>query len=254
MSRDDRPNSPTVYAALGDSISIDEYAGGPGLGGASLFAHNRDDTFPQWRERDLAALYSDLRYHLLAVDGGTTETLLHHQLPQLERLGITPAIVTITVGGNDLLGAYADTPRARQVIGIVRRRVDEALHRLQPLMRAPGDPIIVGTIYDPSDGTADAARVGLPPWPDVVDLLAELNAELRSVVAEHGARVADIHRRFLGHGLLRGNPAQTCPRPADRELWYCNVIEPNAWGAGSVRAAFWEAFGADHESGSICHA
>jgi hypothetical protein len=149
--------------------------------------------------------------------------------------------VTLTVGGNDLLGAYADTPRARRVIEVVRRRVDETLRRLRPLMRAPSDPIIVGTVYDPSDGTGDAARVGLPPWPDVVDLVGELNAELTAVAGEHGARVADIHRRFLGHGLLQGDPAQAYPRPRDRELWYCKVIEPNAWGADGVRAAFWEA-------------
>jgi hypothetical protein len=45
-------------------------------------------------------------------------------------------------------------------------------------MRTPDDPIIVGTVYDPSDGTGDAARVGLPPWPAVVELLAGLNTEL----------------------------------------------------------------------------
>jgi lysophospholipase L1-like esterase len=238
MSRADRP---ALYAALGDSISIDEYAGGPGLGGPSLFAHNRDDTFPQWRGRDLATAHPDLRYHLLAVDGGTTDSLLEHQLPHLERSGAAPTVVTLTVGGNDLLSAYADTPRARRVVEVVRRGVDEALRRLRPLMRAPSDPIIVGTVYDPSDGTGDAARVGLPAWPDVVDLVAELNAALRSVAGEHGARVADIHRRFLGHGLLRGDPAQPDPRPGDRELWYCRVIEPNAWGADAVRAAFWKA-------------
>ena len=241
MSHHDRPAHPALYAALGDSISIDEYAGGLGLGGASLFAHNRDDNFPQWRGRDLATMHPGLRYHLLAVDGGTTENVLDHQLPQLEQSGAGPAVVTLTVGGNDLLAAYGDTRRALRVIEVVRRRVGQTLRRLRPLMRAPNDPIIVGTVYDPSDGTGAAARVGLPPWPDVVDLLAQLNADLRSVAGEHGARVADIHRRFLGHGLLRGDPAQTHPRPGDRDLWYCNVIEPNAWGAGGVRTAFWEA-------------
>ena len=108
-------------------------------------------------------------------------------------------------------------------------------------MRSPSDPIILGTVYDPSDGTGDAARVGLPAWPDVVDVVAELNDALHTVAGEHGARVADIHRRFLGHGLRRGDPAQTDARPADRELWYCRLIEPNAWGADAVRAAFWEA-------------
>jgi hypothetical protein len=57
MSRDGRSDAPAVYAALGDSISIDEYAGGSGLGGASLFARNRDDTFPRWRGRDLTTVH-----------------------------------------------------------------------------------------------------------------------------------------------------------------------------------------------------
>jgi lysophospholipase L1-like esterase len=231
-----------VYVALGDSISIDHYAGGEGRGGASLLARNRDDDFPQWRGRDLATLDPHLSYHLLATNGGTTSTLLDSQLRWLERSAIAPTVVTLTVGGNDLLGAYGDTRRAREVVSVVRTRVGHALVRLRSILRRPSDPVIVGTVYDPSDGTGDASRVGLPPWPQVVDVLAELNAELRGVAAEHGARVADIHDYFLGHGLRAGNPAQSESRPANRDLWFCNVIEPNAWGASAVRAAFWDTF------------
>jgi lysophospholipase L1-like esterase len=238
-------NRPVVYVALGDSISIDHYAGGEGRGGASLLARNRDDDFPDWRRRDLATLDSTARYHLLATDGATTNTLLNLQLPQLETSTIAPSVVTLTVGGNDLLGAYGDTPRAREVVSVVRMRVGQALGRLRRALRQPSDPVIVGTVYDPSDGTGDASQLGLPPWPDVVDLLAELNAELREVAAEHGARVADIHGCFLGHGLRAGNPAQDDARPVNRDLWFCNVIEPNAWGASRIRAAFWEALHAD---------
>ena len=72
-------------------------------------------------------------------------------------------------------------------------------------------------------------------------MLGELNATLRGVAREHKAIIADIHGRFLGHGLRAGNPGQRAARPADRALWYCNVIEPNAWGADAVRAAFWAA-------------
>jgi hypothetical protein len=106
---------------------------------------------------------------------------------------------------------------------------------------APDDPVIVGTVYDPSDGTGATERAGLAPWPDVTHVLAELNDGLRSVVRERDALVADVHGRFLGHGLSRGDVAQASTRPADRDLWFCRLIEPNAWGAGGVRAAFFEA-------------
>jgi lysophospholipase L1-like esterase len=237
-----KSEGPVVYAALGDSISIDDYAGGHGRGGASLLARNRDDDFPQWRGRDLATLDPQLDYHLLATDGATTSTLLDSQLPQLETSALAPTLVTLTIGGNDILGAYGDTQRAREIVSVVRSRLGQALVRLRSLLRRRSDPVIVSTVYDPSDGTGDASRVGLPPWPQVVDVLAELNAELREVAAEQGARVADIHGYFLGHGLRAGNPAQADPRPANRDLWYCNIIEPNAWGANAVRAAFWDAF------------
>jgi lysophospholipase L1-like esterase len=230
-----------TYVALGDSISIDKYAGGPGRGGAGLFARNRDEDFPEWRGRDLATVHSALRYHLFAMDGATTSTLLQFQLPQLERSGVAPTIVTLTVGGNDLLWTYGDTQRARRVVPVVRQRVGLALARIRRLLLSPDDPVIVGTVYDPSDGTGDASLVGLPPWRAGIEILADLNAELRAVVAEHGARLADIHGHFLGHGLRSGNPAQGDPRPANRDLWYCNIIEPNAWGANGVRTAFWQA-------------
>ena len=234
-----QPPAREAYVALGDSISIDVYAGGPGRGGPSLLARNRDADFPQWSGRDLATTRPELGFELLATDGGTTATLLDRQLPYLESSGTVPLLVTLTVGGNDVLGAYGDTRRALEIVELVRMRVAQALGCLRPIV-APGAPVIVGTVYDPSDGSGEAWRVGLPPWPEVVDVLAELDAALRAVAAEHGAIVADIHARFLGHGLSAGNPGQPDARPADRSLWYCQVIEPNAWGADAVRAAFWD--------------
>ena len=230
----------TAYVALGDSISIDDYAGGPGRGGASLLFRNRDGDFPDWRGRDLVSTLPEAGFTMLATDGATTRTLLGVQLPRLAALGVHPALVTLTAGGNDLLGAYGDTRAAREVVARVAAGVSLALERLEPLL-APGARVAVGTVYDPSDGTGDAARLGLPPWPDAVAVIGELNEALRATASRHGAGVAEVAEVFRGHGLLAGNPAVADPRPAARDLWLCNLIEPNAWGASGVRAAFWSA-------------
>jgi lysophospholipase L1-like esterase len=228
------------YVALGDSISIDDYAGGPGRGGASLLFRNRDDDFPDWRGRDLLTVDPDTDFSLLATDGATTRTLLDVQLPRLQALPDPPTLVTLTIGGNDLLSVYGDSSGARQVIARVEAAVDAALSHLAGLL-APGGRIAVGTVYDPSDGTGDAERLGLPPWLDAVAVINELNRRLRGVAGRHGAAVADVAGIFHGHGLRAGDPARPEARPAERDLWFCRVIEPNAWGAGGVRTAFWAA-------------
>ena len=227
----------SAYVALGDSISIDEYAGGPGRGGASLLVRNRDEDFPEWRGAELGRPLLQL-----AMDGATTATLLDVQVPRLEQSGVRPAVVTLTIGGNDVLRSYGDTGAARRTVALVGARVRTALERVAAVL-APHGRVVVGTVYDPSDGLGDTTSVGLPPWPDVVGVLAELNETLREAARTHGAAVADIHERFLSHGLTVGDPGQADPRPADRRLWYCSVIEPNAWGANGVRASFWAALG-----------
>ncbi len=230
----------THYVALGDSISIDDYSGGPGRGGASLLFANRDDDFPDWRGRDLRSADPHAAFSLLAMDGATVDTLLERQLPRLSALAARPTLVTLTIGGNDLLGAYGDTAAARAVIDRVEAAVSRALPRIGALL-APSGQVVVGTVYDPSDGTGDAVRLGLPPWPDAVAMIEELNERLRGVATREGCEVAEIAQRFKGHGVLAGDPRRPDPRPAERDLWFSHVIEPNAWGAGGVREAFWTA-------------
>jgi lysophospholipase L1-like esterase len=235
----DGTHNKVMYVALGDSMSIDDYAGGPGRGAASLLWRNRDRDFPAWAGRDLIARDPTARLVLLASDGATSATVAREQLGRLRRLGVTPTLATVTMGGNDLLAAYGDTGAARQVIGTVVDNGRLVLAGLRALM-GPEAPIVVATVYDPSDGSGDARRLGLPPWPQALELLAELNRSLGALAAEHGALVADVHARFLGHGLAIGDPAEPEPRPSNRGLWYCGLIEPNAWGASVIRAAFWE--------------
>jgi lysophospholipase L1-like esterase len=230
--------NPVVYAALGDSLSIDAYAGGPGRGAASLLWRNRDRDFPAWAGRDLTAHDPAAGLALLASDGATSTTVAGEQLGRLRRLEQKPTLATVTMGGNDLLAAYGDATAARRAIRTVVNNGRLVLASLRALMGSQA-PIVVATVYDPSDGSGDAGRLGLPPWPAALELLAELNRALRMLAEHHQALVAEVHARFLGHGLAAGDPTQPAAHPPDRRLWYCHLIEPNAWGASEIRAAFW---------------
>jgi lysophospholipase L1-like esterase len=228
-----------VYVALGDSISIDAYAGGPGRGAASLLFRNRDDDFPAWRERDLHYHFPDMELHLLARDAATSHHVMAEQLPQVERLARPPALATITMGGNDLLAAYGHDEHAVTARQRLLGRGAALLSRLRTLMD-PQAPIVLGTIYDPSDGSGDTAAFDLPPWPEAVAHIRACNEGLRDLACAHDVLVADLHDRFMGHGIEAGDPGQLAAQPINRALWYCLVVEPNAWGASEVRAAFWD--------------
>ncbi|MEV0899494.1 GDSL-type esterase/lipase family protein [Actinoplanes sp. NPDC049802] len=216
-----------LYVALGDSMSIDDYAGGPGRGAASLLHTNRDADFAAWAGRDL----NGWTLQLLARDGAVTADVLHRQLP---RITATPDLVTITMGGNDLLAGYGDDTAAAATVARVAAQGEGVLSRL------PDCRVVVTTVYDPSDGTGEIPGSGLPPWPRGPHWIRALNTELAALAARHGALLADVHARFHGHGVTAGDPARPDPRPAGRDMWFCGVIEPNAWGAHQIRAAWWD--------------
>lgn len=50
-----------VYVALGDSMSIDDYAGCAGRGAASLLLRNVDADFPAWADEIRAAWWQTLQ-------------------------------------------------------------------------------------------------------------------------------------------------------------------------------------------------
>jgi lysophospholipase L1-like esterase len=226
------------YVSLGDSMSIDAYAGGPGCGAPSLLLRNREEDFPEWRGRDLTTTLPGARLIPLAMDGGTSSTVRYAQIPRLREMNIRPSLVTLTMGGNDLLQSLGSDTAAQAAHRALEENGRAILTALRDLC-GPGVPILLGTVYDPSDGTGDTARLQIMAWPTALEWIGRFNDTLRALADEHGATVADIHGAFLGHGLHVGSPAQPDPRPANRDLYYCGVIEPNAWGASALRALWW---------------
>jgi hypothetical protein len=115
-----------LFVALGDSTSIDDYAGGPGRGAVNLLHVNRDADFPDWAGRDQ---HSDqLGIRMLARDGATSAVVLRDQVPLLPA---QPALVTITMGGNDILSCFGDTAAGYAAIDRMAAVTDAVLTRLR---------------------------------------------------------------------------------------------------------------------------
>ena len=206
-----------LYIALGDSISIDDYpereTGIANIGAASLFAK-------ALRERN-----PSLSFENLTADGATTDDVLRWQFPRLRDTN-EPAIVTLTAGGNDLLlNLRAPRPPVRLVEGVLER-LERILDELA--QRLPNALVLLGTVYDPSDGTNTLFGERLDreaQW------LARVNDGIRALAGDRvNVRLADIHARFLGHGI-------TAPEP-ERWYWSGLIFEPGARGAREV-AQLW---------------
>ena len=128
----------TRYVSLGDSYSC----GKLGTGAAALFAtylaRTRGVT-PSFFAEDLAYMTSVVRR-------------------QLRRVQSTPerVLVTLTIGQDDLLQAWAENPTDRQMaqatkdlVGLYRTTVHFILKHL------PNAMLFAATVPDPSDGTGD---------------------------------------------------------------------------------------------------
>jgi lysophospholipase L1-like esterase len=166
-----------LYLALGDSISIDDYTGVHGGGAASQFA------------RKLGLPLVDLTR-----DGNTSQGVL----ADLAQAPAAADVVTLTAGGNDLLGG--DLPRA------ILRRLHEIAARIEPR----GARVIVNTVYDPSDGDNELGRreLGLSRLA-TIELRRRLNALNRGIAKlaqEYGFLLADLEQLFHGHGLASDEP------------------------------------------------
>jgi len=227
------------YVGLGDSISIDEYAGGPGWGAISLFHHNNDEIYPEFKGKDLRSLYPGIDLYFLASDGGTSGSVLGEQLPALPAGDEDSTIVTLTVGGNDFLFALGPGGAIdRGAVEDFRSNLRKILEVLRE--RYPNCTIILGTIYDPTDGAGD---LGMPEVnvQEAYKLFHTFNKAILDMGKSYGAQIADIYSHFLGHGSHHGDPNNPYHCSEDPSCWFVQEIEPNGRGAHEVRRLFWEA-------------
>jgi hypothetical protein len=100
--------------------------------------------------------------------------------------------------------------------------------------------IYLGNIYDPSDGTGDLGKVGLPPWRDGLKILAGYNRAIEKVAEKHGmVHRVDLHRTFLGHGVYCTHFWRSHYDRKDPHYWYfTNLEDPNERGYDAIRRLF----------------
>lgn len=238
----------TRYVALGDSVSIDLYpaldAGeidvavalerNPSvgrvapLGAASLLHQNADEQWPEFAGDDLVSRFPGIELHNLASDGATIGEVFGEQLPNLEPTD-EPTLVTLTIGGNDLLSAYGNRPR-RALLEKIERDIAEAYDFLLDMLRGqlPNGTFVIATVYDPSDRSGRIPGVYDDTGPLPLEILDRFNGHIRELASgTPRTLLADLYARFLGHGVSAAE--------ADRWYWRRSLIEPNARGASEVR-------------------
>ncbi len=173
---------PLTYVSLGDSLAV-------GVGSSDP------------RERGYAPIYRgileeetgrDVRLVQLGVSGETSESFLSSTDPQLARaetaLRKNPgAIVTLSLGGNDLLRVADGTEAEREA---ALDRYAKNLDRILKSLKNASDPeprITVLALYNPAPGSFTDEWAG------------RLNETIRAIAEKNGAAVAAGDEAFRGH-------------------------------------------------------
>ena len=183
---------------------------------------------------DLVAENPATEFLNLATDGATIGEVFGEQLPQLEESD-EPLLMTLTIGGNDLLSAYGNRPK-RELLERIERDVAEAYDFLVDMLRGrfPAATLMVTTVYDPSDRTGFIPGVYEGAGKLPIDILETLNDHIRALaLGTPRVLLGDVHAHFLGHGA-------TVPE-TERWYWRRSLIEPYKLGAEEIRNVWLDA-------------
>lgn len=240
-----------AYIAVGDSMSIDEYpflelrgsgrTANSAVGAASLLFRNDDELWPEFTGKDLRSHISELAFVNLCEDGATTLTCMDDEYFALAKsYEKAPCVVTVTLGGNDLLSALRSSMFAGGDIGKGVQNIEDRYRRIIAHIATtfPRALLILTSVYDPTDGSGKLLSGGAEMnFKDKLVYLEKFNHFIAHQSKQHNALFADAHKHFLGHGRSA--------TPAELWYWAPSPIEPGARGASELRRLWFELLEAD---------
>ncbi|HEX7102239.1 MAG TPA: GDSL-type esterase/lipase family protein [Nitrolancea sp.] len=218
------------YIALGDSIaaglitSLPSARGFPALVTAQLQTLAATQTSP-----------GRVKLVNLAVPGETAETFVSNgqlnafknEIASVKTRATDLKLVTITLGGNDLLD-LATVGSADRQAGLDRFKTQypAAINDVRQALAGLKPVIVVTTYYDLSG--SDPAQQGSDAW-----WVGQFNDVIRSTAQTDGLQVADLERDFRGH--------------ITDWTWYPTDVHPNNAGHAEIARLIWTAAGFDQE-------
>lgn len=151
---------------------------------------------------------------------------------QLPLVNPTADLITLTIGGGDLLYILQRFHEMDEIIAEARALQSEYAWMVDRIhSHAPNAPIICTSVYDPTDGTGSLGNLKVP-----IELLYEWNDSIVKCCEQRKfTKFADVAKHFSGHGITA--------KGKDRWFWRGGVIEPSARGASEIRRVWLETLG-----------
>lgn len=224
-----QPNEASrAYIALGDSIAV-------GVGSSLPDRRGYPALVQELMETSVGGAVPLVN---LAVPGETAATFLAdgqfaaftEQVANFAEAGVPIEVVTVTLGGNELLAQESEDTTARQQgLDEFRLSLDQSVTQIRDTA-GNGAAIILTTYYDLSEG--DPAMPSTDAW-----WIEQFNSAIRQTAEREGAAIADLNE------LFQGRISELTHHPYD--------VHPNNQGYRAIAAQIWRAIGWDTEPPAI---
>ncbi len=222
------------YIALGDSIAAGQVTSLPRSRGYPALVSTQLEKLDASSPDPTAVKSVNL-----AVSGETDESFVSNgqlknfqdEIASIKARGADLQLVTLTLGGNDILQLQNKSDADRES-GLQRFRssfptvisdVEQALGDLRPT-------VVVTTYYDLTSG--DPLVEKSDAW-----WVAQFNDVIRTTAKQHGMNVADLEQPFHGH--------------IQDWTWYPLDIHPNNDGHAEIAKIVWQAAGLDQTAPTV---